>query len=152
MAGLKLRVRSENGQKCPLALRRRIRKAARAVLEEEGIQGRCELSVLLTDDEGIHALNREFRNVDRPTDVLSFPMGEEDPATGRLLLGDMVLNVDRAKAQGEEFGHGAGHELSYLTVHSVLHLLGYDHMEPQEASIMEQKQEAVLQSLGITRE
>lgn len=132
MAGLKLRVRCENGQKCPLALRRRIRKAARAVLEEEGIQGRCELSVLLTDDEGIHALNREFRNVDRPTDVLSFPMGEEDPATGRLLLGDMVLNVDRAKAQGEELGHGAGHELSYLTVHSVLHLLGYDHVDEGE--------------------
>lgn len=132
MASLKLRLRCENGQKCPLGLRLRIKKAARAVLIEERIDEPCELSVLLTDDEGIHALNRDFRQVDRPTDVLSFPMGEPDPRTGRYMLGDMVLNVDRAKAQGEEFGHGAAHEISYLTVHSVLHLLGYDHVDEGE--------------------
>ena len=132
MARLTLRVRCENGQRCPWALRRRLKKAAAAVLAEEGVDGPCELSVLLTDDEGIHALNREFRGVDRPTDVLSFPMGDEDPKTGRLLLGDMVLNVDRAAAQGEALGHGADHELSYLTVHSVLHLLGYDHEDEGE--------------------
>lgn len=132
MPGLKLRLRCENGQKCPLSLRLRIKKAARTVLEEEGVEGPCELSVLLTDDPGIHILNREFRRVDKPTDVLSFPMGETDPRTGRVLLGDMVLNVDRAKAQGEEYGHGAEHEISYLTVHSVLHLLGYDHVDEGE--------------------
>ena len=132
MARLTLRVRCENGQKCPLPLRLRIRRAARAVLMEEQVDEPCELSVLLTDDEGIHALNREFRQVDRPTDVLSFPMGETDPRTGRYLLGDMVLNTDRAKAQGEELGHGADHEISYLTVHSVLHLLGYDHVDEGE--------------------
>jgi len=126
---LKLSLRCENGQKCPFALRRRIKKAAMETLKAENVGDKCELSVLLTDDEGIHVINREQRNVDKPTDVLSFPMGDYDPGTGRLLLGDMVLNVDRAKAQGEEYGHGAAHEISYLTVHSVLHLLGYDHVD-----------------------
>ena len=144
MAAVKLSLRCENGQKCPPELRRRIKAAAEAVLEAEGIGEKCELSVLLTDDEGIHTINREFRDVDKPTDVLSFPMGDADPETGefvygeidpgsgRLLLGDMVLNVDRAAKQGEEFGHGADHEISYLTVHSVLHLLGYDHVDEGE--------------------
>ena len=129
---LKLSLRCENGQKCPLALRRRIKKAASAVLKAENVTQKAELSVLLTDDEGIHIINREMRSVDRPTDVLSFPMGDTDPQTGRLVLGDMVLNVDRAKAQGAEYGHGAEHEISYLTVHSVLHLLGYDHVDEGE--------------------
>lgn len=126
---LKLSLRCENGQKCSFALRRRIKKAAAETLKAESVQEKCELSVLLTDDEGIHIINREQRQVDKPTDVLSFPMGDYDPGTGRLLLGDMVLNVDRARAQGEEFGHGPAHEISYLTVHSVLHLLGYDHVD-----------------------
>ncbi len=129
---LKLSLRCENGQKCPLSLRRRIKQAACAVLKAENVTGKAELSVLLTDDEGIHVINREMRNVDAPTDVLSFPMGDTDPQTGRLVLGDMVLNVDRAKAQGAEYGHGAEHEISYLTVHSVLHLLGYDHVDEGE--------------------
>ena len=126
---LKLSLRCENGVKCPPALRGRIKAAAAAVLAAEEVDGPCELSVLLTDDSGIQTVNREFRDVDKPTDVLSFPMGDTDPATGRLLLGDMVLNVDRARAQGIELGHGPDHEISYLTVHSVLHLLGYDHMD-----------------------
>ena len=129
MTSLKLSLRCENGVKCPPALRLRIRRAAKTALEAEQVEGKNELSVLLTDDEGIHAINREQRGVDAPTDVLSFPMGERDPATGRMLLGDMVLNVERARAQGEEYGHGAAHEISYLTVHSVLHLLGYDHVD-----------------------
>lgn len=129
---LKLSLRCENGQKCPLSLRRRIKKAACAVLRAENVTEKAELSVLLTDDEGIHIINREMRSVDAPTDVLSFPMGDTDPQTGRLVLGDMVLNVDRAKAQGAEYGHGAEHEISYLTVHSVLHLLGYDHVDEGE--------------------
>ena len=129
MTRLKLSLRCENGEKCPLSLRLCIRRAAKAALEAEQVEGKNELSVLLTDDEGIHAINLAQRGVDAPTDVLSFPMGERDPATGRLVLGDMVLNVDRARAQGAEYGHGAAHEISYLTVHSVLHLLGYDHVD-----------------------
>ena len=156
MAKLKLRLRCENGTHCPWSLRRRIKKAACAVLDAEGIDGPCELSVLLTDDEGIHELNRTFRQVDRPTDVLSFPLGDTDPRTGRLLLGDMALNTDRAAAQGKEFGHGADHEITYLTVHSVLHLLGYDHedegemkrrMRAREKAVM-----SVLEPKGIQTE
>ena len=153
---LKLRLRCENGVKCPLGLRRRIARAARAVLAAEEIRVPCELSVLLTDDAGIHALNKAFRGVDRPTDVLSFPMGDTDPRTGRYLLGDMALNTARAAAQGREFGHGPEHEITYLTVHSVLHLLGYDHedegeqkraMRAREKAIM-----AVLEPRGIVTE
>ena len=129
MERLKLSLRCENGVKCPPELRKRIKAAARAVLDAEQVEGPCELSVLLTDDGGIRTINREFRGVDKPTDVLSFPLGDDDPDTGRYLLGDMVLNVSRAEEQGAAFGHGADHEISYLTVHSVLHLLGYDHVD-----------------------
>ena len=156
MAKLRMRLRCENGVRCPWSLRRRIKKAACAVLDAEGIDEPCELSVLLTDDKGIHALNREFREVDRPTDVLSFPMGDTDPRTGRLLLGDMALNTQRAAAQGVEFGHGADHEISYLTVHSVLHLLGYDHVDEGEMKQAMRAREkvimAVLEPQGIQTE
>ena len=144
---LKMRLRCENGQRCPLALRRRIRKAAMTVLAAEQVDRLCELSVLLTDDRGIQVINREFRHVDRPTDVLSFPMGDTDPRSGRLVLGDMVLNVDRARAQGEEFGHGADHEISYLTVHSVLHLLGYDHVDEGEMKRVMRAREKIVMNL-----
>ena len=147
MEKLKLSLRCENGVKCSPDLRARIKKAARAVLEAEEVEGPCELSVLLTDDEGIHVINREFREVDRPTDVLSFPMGEIDPESGRYLLGDMVLNVDRASAQGAEFGHGAEHEISYLTVHSVLHLLGYDHVDEGEMKRAMRAREKVIMAV-----
>ncbi len=147
MKKLKLRLRCENGQKCPLSLRLRIRRAALAVLKAEEVDKPCDLSVLLTDDEGIHVINREFRQVDKPTDVLSFPMGDVDPRNGRLFLGDMVLNVDRAKAQGEEFGHGPEHELSYLTVHSVLHLLGYDHVDEGEMKRAMRAREKVIMNM-----
>ncbi len=142
-----MRLRCENGQKCSWKLRRRIRRAALAALEAEQVEERCELSVLLTDDEGIQTINREFRQVDKPTDVLSFPMGDTDPRTGRLLLGDMVLNVDRAKAQGEAFGHGADHEISYLTVHSVLHLLGYDHVDEGEMKRAMRAREKIIMAI-----
>jgi len=144
---LKLSLRCENGQKCPLSLRLRIKKAAAAVLKAEGVSDKAELSVLLTDDEGIHVINREQRNVDRPTDVLSFPMGDVDPGSGRLLLGDMVLNVDRAKAQGYEYGHGSEHEISYLTVHSVLHLLGYDHVDEGEMKRQMRAREKIIMEM-----
>ena len=124
----------------------------------------CEVDVLFTDDVGIHAINLEQREVDRPTDVLSFPMfdlqpGENpteedaDPGTGLVPLGDMVLSLERAKAQGEEFGHGTRREVAYLAVHSVLHLLGYDHMDegPMKAQ-MREREEAILRRLGIGRD
>ncbi len=120
---------------------RLIRKAAAMALEAEGIGRPCLISVMLTDDEGIRAVNIAFRGVDRATDVLSFPLNElrpgdfdpeaceRDPETGALLLGDMMISVPRCLAQGEEYGHGYARELMYLTVHSVLHLLGYDHVD-----------------------
>lgn len=119
--------------------RRLILRAAAAALEQEGIKQPCELSVLLTDEEGMRALNREQRGVDEPTDVLSFPLNhlvpekfdpeacERDPGTGFILLGDMAVDPARCARQAAEYGHSFGRELMYLTVHSVLHLLGYDH-------------------------
>ena len=121
-----------------------IKKAVNRALDAEGVDVPCIVSVMLTDDEGIHSVNREFRNVDRPTDVLSFPMNELTPGafdaaecerdmdTGAVLLGDMMISIPRCAAQGEEFGHGYNRELMYLTVHSVLHLLGYDHVDEGE--------------------
>ena len=121
-----------------------IKRAVNMALDAEGVAVPCIVSVMLTDDEGIHSVNREFRNVDRPTDVLSFPMNELTPGafdaaecerdmdTGAVLLGDMMISIPRCAAQGEEFGHGYERELMYLTVHSVLHLLGYDHVDEGE--------------------
>lgn len=121
-----------------------IKRAAAMALDAEGVDTPCIISVMLTDDEGIHRVNREFRGVDRPTDVLSFPMNELAPGefdaalcerdmdSGAVLLGDMMISVPRCAAQGEEFGHGYERELMYLTVHSVLHLLGYDHVDEGE--------------------
>lgn len=127
-----------------LSARLLIKRAVLAALRAENISQPCEVSVLLTDDEGIHALNREFRQVDRATDVLSFPANEltagefdpdsceVNPKTGRIVLGDMALSIEHAVAQGKEFGHGTKREIQYLTVHSMLHLLGYDHMDEGE--------------------
>lgn len=121
-----------------------IKKAVNMALEAEGVDQPCIISVMLTDDEGIHYVNQEFRGVDRATDVLSFPMNELEPGcfeaeecerdmdSGAVLLGDMMISLPRCQAQGEEFGHGFKRELMYLTVHSVLHLLGYDHVDEGE--------------------
>ena len=127
-----------------------------------------EINVILTDDEGIRKVNQECRQVDAPTDVLSFPMleyeaagdfsgiDEEDdflfnPDTGALLLGDMMLSVERIKAQAAEYGHSPERELAFLVVHSMLHLFGYDHMEEEERNVMEEKQRDILAALHITR-
>lgn len=143
-----------------------IRKVIRTALAMEGVTLRCEVDVLLTDDEGIHAINKEMRNVDRPTDVLSFPEFEFTPgappteadaelcdvATGLLPLGDMVLSMERIKAQAEEFGHSQRRELAYLVTHSVLHLLGYDHLdEGPMKSQMRAREDAIMEELGILR-
>ena len=121
-----------------------IKKAVQMALDAEGINVPCIVNVMLTDDEGIHAVNKEFRNVDRATDVLSFPFNELTPGafdpnlcekdmdSGAVLLGDMMISLEHCEAQGEEFGHGFAREIQYLTVHSVLHLLGYDHVDEGE--------------------
>ena len=148
-------------RKCAL-----IRKAIRTALSAERVDFPCEVDVRITDDSGIHAINLEMREVDRPTDVLSFPMfefvpgeppGAEDedlfdPATGLVPLGDMVISMERVQAQAKEYGHSNRRELAYLTVHSVLHLLGYDHLDegPMKRQ-MRAREEAILAELGITR-
>lgn len=149
---------------CPSETQELLTKTIVAALDAEGVEVPCELNVLLTDDAGIHQINLEMREVDRPTDVLSFPMfdltpGEHpteedaDPDTDLVPLGDMCLSLERAEAQAQEYGHSVQRELCYLTVHSVLHLLGYDHMDegPMKAQ-MREREEAILAKLGITRE
>ena len=134
-----------------------IRKAVEKTLEAEGITDHCIVSVLLTDDEGIRKANREFRQIDRATDVLSFPLNELTPgefraedcerelSTGAVLLGDMMLNLHRCEEQGEEYGHGFNHEIQYLAVHSMLHLLGYDHVdEGEEKKRMRAREKAIM--------
>lgn len=143
-----------------------LRRVIPAALEAEGVAVPCEVDVLLTGDGGIHEINLEQRGVDAPTDVLSFPMfeftpgappqageAELDPDTGLLPLGDMVISLERAGAQAREYGHSREREIAYLAVHSVLHLLGYDHVDegPQKAQ-MREREEAILGRLGITRE
>lgn len=140
-----------------------VRKCIRTALEAEGVDVACEIDVLITGDEGIWAVNREMRGVDKPTDVLSFPMFElkpgdkpsgsdADPATGLVPLGDMMISWPHVTAQAKEYGHSNRRELAYLTVHSVLHLLGYDHLDegPMKAQ-MRQREEAILTQLGIGR-
>ncbi len=118
-----------------------IRKAVQRALDAEGVDRPCLISVMLTDDAGIREVNREYRGIDQATDVLSFPMNDLragdfdpdacdiDPETGALMLGDMMISLERCAEQGEEFGHGFGREVQYLSVHSVLHLLGYNHLD-----------------------
>lgn len=141
-----------------------LKKAISAALDAEGVAVSCEVDVLFTDDEGIHEINLEQRKVDKPTDVLSFPMleltpgqtptaADADPGTEQVYLGDMVISLEQATAQAGEFGHSVEREICYLAVHSVLHLLGYDHMDdgPQKDQ-MRGREEAILGGLGITRE
>jgi len=130
-----------------------VKKSINRALDAEGVTETCIVSVMLTDDEGIHEINREFRGVDRATDVLSFPMNElvpgkfdadmceRDMETGAIVLGDMMISLERCEAQGEEFGHGFDREICYLTVHSVLHLLGYDHIDEGEMKEQMRKRE-----------
>ena len=140
-----------------------LRKAVKTALAAEGIDSPCEVDVLLTDDAGIHAINREMRQVDKPTDVLSFPAlnlapgdkpGPRDTEAGSGLvpLGDMVISMERVRAQAEEYGHSKRRELAYLAVHSTLHLLGYDHLDegPMKAQ-MRQREEAIMALLGLER-
>ena len=162
-AGPEHRIILEAEVEAPDTVEPLLRRVISAALEAEGMDLPCEINVLLTNDEGIHQVNLDMRGVDRPTDVLSFPMfdlspGEkpeeehEDPDTGLVPLGDMCISLERAAAQAEEYGHSVERELSYLAVHSVLHLLGYDHMDegPMKAQ-MRRREEHILEGLGIRR-
>ena len=142
-----------------------IKRCIQEALAAEGIEVPCEVNVLLTDNAGIREINREYRNIDRETDVLSFPMFEFvpgafpedvsellDPGSDLLPLGDMAISVEKVRTQASELGHSEARELGYLTVHSILHLLGYDHMdEGPEKRQMRAREEAVMESLEIPR-
>ena len=140
-----------------------IRKVIRTALAAEGVTFPCEIDVLLTHDAGIHQINLDMRQVDRATDVLSFPEfdltpgqlpdeEDADPGTGLVPLGDMVISMEHVTAQAKEYGHSNRRELAYLVVHSVLHLLGYDHLDegPMKAQ-MRGREEAIMAELGLTR-
>ena len=139
------------------------------VLEKEGCPFECEIDILITDSEEVKEYNKEYRDIDKTTDVLSFPNFEWDnpsdfesiseaelsmslnPETGLSILGEICLNKDRIISQAEEYGHSIKREYAFLIAHSMLHLLGYDHMEDDEAKVMEDKQKAYLEELGISR-
>ena len=143
-----------------------IQKCVEATLSAEGISAPCEINVLVTNDRGIHAINLASREIDRPTDVLSFPMFDLeagnppedwadylDPGTGTCPLGDMCISLERAIAQAKEFGHTTRREVGYLTIHSMLHLLGYDHLDegPQKKQ-MREREEAIAATIpGMSR-
>ena len=147
----------------PEGMEEQLRKVILAALAAQGVDQGCEINVMLTDDGGIRRVNQAMRGVDAATDVLSFPMfdmpagslptpGWSDPDTGLIPLGDMCISLERAQAQAQEYGHSLERELSYLAVHSVLHLLGYDHMDegPMKAQ-MRRREEHILEGLGIRR-
>ena len=139
-----------------------LRRAAKAALKAEGVDEDCCISIMLTDDVGIHEINLDQRGIDRPTDVLSFPMNELVPGefdgeyceydyeTEMIMLGDMVISLERCDAQAEEYGHSFEREVSYLCVHSVLHLLGYDHLDegPQKAQ-MRAREDAIMDIIAL---
>lgn len=152
----------------PFSMKETAMAVAARVLEAEECPYEAEVNLTLTDDAEIREINRETRGIDRATDVLSFPVygyehpgafseAESDPAgcfhpeSGRLLLGDIMISADRMAAQAEEYGHSLKREFAFLVAHSMLHLIGYDHMSPEEERLMTGKQEEILGSLGITR-
>lgn len=163
-----VQIENEGNFKFPFHYKKIARDVIEQTLEQEKCPYEAEVNLTLTGNDIIRETNRDFRNIDRVTDVLSFPMQnfehpadftflEEDnvdsfnPETGELLLGDIMVCVPRAEEQAESYGHALKREYAFLIAHSMLHLLGYDHMHPEEAKIMEEKQENVLRDLGITR-
>lgn len=162
-------VENETEVTFPFDVEEIVEQVATAVLDAEDCPYESQVNVLLTDNEGIHEFNREHRGIDRETDVLSFPnvdfetegdfdIDEEreadyfDPDTGELILGDIIISVDKVMEQAESYGHSIKREFAFLVAHSMLHLCGYDHMQEEEAKVMEAKQEEILTSLGITRD
>ena len=132
-----------------------LEKAAESALAVGGYTGQGEVSLVLTDDSYIHELNRDYRGVDRPTDVLSFAQNEgeqvEAAEEAEELLGDVIISLETAQRQALEYGHGFDREVSFLTVHGVLHLLGYDHMEEDDRTVMRGKEEAAMEQLNLQR-
>ena len=162
-------VENETEVTFPFDVEEVVEKVAEAVLDMEACPYETQINVLLTDNEGIHDFNKEYRDIDRETDVLSFPnldferpgefeIEEEceadyfDPDSGELILGDIIISVDKVMEQAESYNHSTKREFAFLVAHSMLHLCGYDHMEAEEAKVMEGKQEEVLTALGITRD
>jgi len=141
--------------KLPTGTRLLIRKACAATLAEESFKDSAEINVTIVDDDEIRAINKEFREIDNSTDVLSFPLGEKgvydvNPENNAKMLGDVVISIEHAVSQGDLYGHGFEREVAYLTIHSVLHLLGYDHVNGGlEKTIMREKEERILDSLGL---
>ena len=144
-----------------------IKKCINETLKAEGISIPCEINVLVTNDAGIHIINKESRDIDRPTDVLSFPMFQlepgnpptdwedyRDPASGLVPLGDMCISLERAEAQAKEFGHSLRREVGYLTIHSMLHLLGYDHLDegPMKAQMRGREEKIAASIPNMTRD
>ncbi len=161
-------IENETETELPFDMQDVAERIMEAVMEMEGCPYETCVNLLLTDNEGIRAYNREYRGIDRETDVLSFPniafaqagdfspaeaceAEHFDPDSGELMLGDIVISVDRVQSQAREYGHSELREFAFLTAHSLFHLCGYDHMEEGEAAVMEAKQEAVLEKIGITR-
>ncbi|MGN1442955.1 MAG: rRNA maturation RNase YbeY [Acutalibacteraceae bacterium] len=148
---------SQNAVKIPTGVRMLIRRCCNAVLVNEQFKGPAEISVTIVDDEQIHELNLKHRNIDASTDVLSFPLGENgvydvNPETGAQLLGDIVISIEHAVKQAKVYGHSLDREIAFLTVHSMLHLLGYDHEAGGlELVHMREREEAVLTQLGLVR-
>ena len=144
--------------KLPSGIRMLLRRTCCAALEYEEFPDKAEVNVSFVDDCQIHELNVNFRKIDKSTDVLSFPMGENgeydtNPETGLKMLGDIVISVEHAVAQAEEYGHTLNREMAYLTVHSMLHLLGHDHVNGGiEAMKMREHEEAILAKLGLSRD
>lgn len=156
----KLRVIIDNQQnvmKIPTGVRMLVRRCCKAVLQNEGFTDMAEISVTFVDDETIHCLNKKHRNIDKSTDVLSFPMGENgvydtNLDTGAKVLGDIIISIEHAYDQAEKYGHTLQREIGFLTVHSLLHLLGYDHEDGGlQAVQMREKEEAVLTIIGLKR-
>ena len=147
----------QNNKKLPTGIRMLVRRACNAVLITEEFLDPAEVNVTFVDDDEIKMLNTEFRNIENSTDVLSFPLGEngiydENPENGAKMLGDVVISVDHAVKQADAYGHSLQREIAFLTVHSMLHLLGYDHVNGGlEEMRMCEKQELVLLKLGLSR-
>ena len=158
MAKLKVYVKNNQTEvKVPVGIRLLIRRCCQAVLSTEGYKENAEVSVSFVSNTEIKKLNGIYRNKDSVTDVLSFPLSvngetEISKETGYNMLGDIVISLETAVKQAQNYGHSKLRELAFLVAHSMLHLCGYDHMEPEEAAVMEQKQEAALNQLGITRD
>lgn len=161
----KIRISFDKKQPANLGLSLHLRRCITQALRFQGVDVPCEINVLVTDNQGIRAINAASRQIDQATDVLSFPMfsltpGQlpedwsdyVDPETGRVPLGDMCISLERAMEQGKEFGHGVKREIGYLTVHSVLHLLGYDHLDdgPMKRQ-MRRQEETIMAQLLLTR-